>query len=512
MPQLSQNRSSLRSRGAWRAQLRPQAAVAAPAAAVGEYSQRIAVGASPHSASPPIDRRLLYLLCAWILALCFDYRVLPWLRLELGVSVTPDRVLLAALIFGFVVTKAWRTGEVKRPLAGKAVGRFAWLFAGVAVTSWVIVAPDTANTSFGNLTWIMNLAVFPALAFHIASRLHYTRAMLMRLFWFLAVVGVYLAFTAIAEHYEFLWPLVFPRYILDPSVGIHWGRSRGPFVDTISNGGMLIAAFLAFSFVAASLTGVKRAVAICLTLLIVPAVYFTETRGVWLGWAAATGTLALFGKELRRPALIVAGVLAITFVVGIGSKFSLSEATLFSRRQNTVDYRLDNYQIAWDAFKANPAFGLGYGQLYGEWRKYYDRNTSRVAQGLADGNHSTILGILAELGLAGALPYAAVIGFGALLCFGSQRLLKRTNRPFERQIAVMALGILQCFVLLGLTNDLKAMPTLNIVVLTFLGVVTSLVSVRPAIRNAAAGQPHQSSPIPARRARMRPSFATRHLR
>jgi O-antigen ligase len=514
MHPLSQNRSSSPSNGAWRARVRPRAATALPAAGgPADGSLRAAtIGTAADSASSPIDRRLLYLLCAWILALCFDYRVLPLLRLELGVSITPDRLVLAALIATFIATKAWRTGDVKRPLAGKAVGRFAWLFAGIAVTSWVIVAPDTRNTSYGNLTWIMNLMVFPALAFHIASRLQYTRAMLMRLFWFLAIIGAYLACTAIAEHYERLWPLVFPRYILDPSVGIHWGRSRGPFVDTISNGGMLIAAFLAFTFVATSLTGVKRLIALGFTLLIVPAVYFTETRGVWLGWAAATATLVVFGKELRRPALLVAGALLIAFVVGIGSKFSLNESTLFSRRQNTVDYRLNNYQIAWDAFKANPAFGVGYGNFYGVWRNYADQNTREGRQGLADGNHSTILGILAELGLAGALPYVALIGFGALLCLSGQRRLKRQNLPFERRIAVMALGMLQAFVLLGLTNDLKAMPTINIVALTFLGVVTSLLSVRPVTRDAAAARHPQSKAVPARHARIRPSFAARAVR
>jgi O-antigen ligase len=241
-------------------------------------------------------------------------------------------------------------------------------------------------------------------------------------------------------------------------------------------------------------------------------VYFTETRGVWLGWAAAAGTLVLFGKELRRPALLVVAALLVAFVVGIGSKFSLSESTLFSRRQNTVDYRLNNYQIAWDAFKANPVFGVGYGNFYGVWRNYADQNTREGRQGLADGNHSTILGILAELGLTGALPYVMLIGFGALLCLGGQRLLKRQNLPFERQIAVMALGILQAFVLLGLTNDLKAMPTINIVALTFLGVVTSLLSVRPATREAAAARHPQSKIVPAGDARIRPSFAARAVR
>ncbi len=43
-------------------------------------------------------------------------------------------------------------------------------------------------------------------------------------------VGLYLGATAF---FETIGPsaLVFPRYIMDPSVGIHWGRARGPFVE-----------------------------------------------------------------------------------------------------------------------------------------------------------------------------------------------------------------------------------------------------------------------------------------
>lgn len=507
----SSHTSSAPFKRTWRGVAPPRAvSPAATLPAIAPPSGGEVIGVWPEATSAKVDRVLLTLLCAWILSLCFDYRALGF-RLQLGIQISPDRVVLAALVCVFVLMKAGRSATVERPLAGRAVGRSMWLFAVVALTSWLIVAPDATNLTFGNLTWIMNLGVFPALAFSIASRLQFTRAMVLRVFWFLAIIGAYLSFTAIAEHYESLNALVFPRYILDRTVGTHWGRSRGPFVDTISNGGVLIAAFLAFSCLSTMLIGARRAAALFFTLLIVPAVYFTDTRGVWIAWAAAAGTLAVLGKGLRRPVVLVALALIVAFVLGIGSKFSWNEQTLFSRRQGTVDYRLDNFQIAWGAFKSNPIFGLGYGNFYGEWRDYADRSQMRLNQGLADGNHSTLLGILAELGLSGAVPFVAVIGFGGLLCLSSHRRLKRANLPFERQVAVVSLGILLSFTVLGLTNDLKAMPTVNIITLGFLGLLTSVMSARPQQPGHRAQVPARTPPAPAVHRPAQRSFSRRPI-
>ena len=51
----------------------------------------------------------------------------------------------------------------------------------------------------------------------------------------LAGFGVYLAITGLAE-ISGQWWLVFPKYIADPKVGIHFGRARGPMVQAACYG------------------------------------------------------------------------------------------------------------------------------------------------------------------------------------------------------------------------------------------------------------------------------------
>ena len=51
----------------------------------------------------------------------------------------------------------------------------------------------------------------------------------------LACFGLYLAATGLLEAAH-QWAFVFPRYIADPTVGLHYGRARGPMVQAVSYG------------------------------------------------------------------------------------------------------------------------------------------------------------------------------------------------------------------------------------------------------------------------------------
>jgi len=330
-------------------------------------------------------------------------------------------------------------------------------------------------------------------AFFVARRLRYDRVMLKRLVTFFAVLGVYLSVTAFAEHYH-LDALVYPKYILDYVVGTHQGRSRGPFVDTIANGGILVMAYMAWSWLAVSFSGAKRYAALAMALSIVPAVYFTETRSVWLSLSVVTGMMLFLRTGHRRTAAFVISVLAFAFVLGVGSKFSAFDETLFSRRQNTVDYRIDNYTFAWNAFKENPLFGLGYGHFQYQWSAYADLENSRHGIGLDDGNHSTFFGILADLGLSGAIPFLLLITFAALLCRAAYKRVSHPDATVERQFVVLSIGMLLVWITLGLTSDLKAVPVVNITAFWFLGVASSIETAWR--RSAVQQQPELARPIP----------------
>jgi O-antigen ligase len=165
--------------------------------------------------------------------------------------------------------------------------------------------------------------------------------------------------------------------------------------------------------------------------------------------------------------------------------------------------------MAWNAFKANPLFGLGYGNFTLQWKDYYDRGRSRLSVGLADGNHSTILGIMADLGLAGTVPFVVMVMTSALLCWSTYRLSATRLFTFESYAAVVALAGVLVFVVLGLTNDLKSQPVLNTTTFWWVGVASSLRTARLAARRASdVGRSSLRPPLPSdwrsRRARAEP--------
>jgi O-antigen ligase len=424
------------------------------------------------------DRSIVRMFYIWTLLLCFFYGALPYLRWNIGVgiNITPDKVVLVPLLTLFVISQSSRE-NVSQPSTRSAatLGFLLALFTIVSLISWWINGADVGNRSFGELTRVVNLSLYPALAYFLARRLKYSRPMLLELLAVLALFGTYLSVTAFAEHFS-VKALIFPAYISDPHIGVQVGRSRGPFVNTIGNGGMLLLSFAAMSCIATSLVGLKRLLAAVSTMLTIPAIYFTETRSVWLGLASLTATFLILRTSLRKVSATIISVLFVAFLLGIGSKFSMFDQTLFSRRQNTVDYRLDNYEFAWRAFKAHPLFGLGYGKFQSEWSNYADLRNSRLGIGLDDGNHSTLLGILADLGLVGAIPFIGMLASGGFVCVSAYRKLSGQPDSFERKVSVAAIGALEIFIVLGITSDLRTSPTVNITTFWFVGMIASVAS------------------------------------
>jgi O-antigen ligase len=429
--------------------------------------------------------------CAWVFLLCFFYPALPFLRLSAGLSVTPDRFAAIIMLLTFAAQGFGSKNAPPPTPLGVLLGRLLFGFAFINLISWWIADSDATKKSFNNLTQLCNIGFFPALSYFVARRLHYTRAMIRMVLGFFAIYGIYLGVTSLAEHYEVTF-LVFPKYILERGVGIHYGRSRGPFVDTIGFGGSLAFAYASVACLSSLHVGVKRAALMLLFGLLAVAIYFTDTRGVWLSMAVITATCLVLRTGMRRPAVMICSALVVAFLLGVGSKFSISERTLFTRRQNTVDNRLDNFGIAWNAFKANPVFGLGYGKFQVSWQQYYEKANSRLGVGMDDGNHSTFLGLLADTGIVGTLPLAAAVATGAFLCFGAYRSFKDEQFALEQQLAIVGLAAVETLAVLSLTNDLRSQPAVNIPTFWLVGMVASVHAALRASKTADGAGPQQA--------------------
>ena len=224
---------------------------------------------------------------------------------------------------------------------------------------------------------------------------------------------LYLGLLALAEGLH-LDALVWPRYILDPAVGIHFDRARGPYVEAVANGMMLVmsGAMGAFTFFTDPSRRWRR-VGFAATLLAGVGVLLTLTRAIWLGAALAVLLAGIFVPRLRRY-VVISGVLA---VVGLGAAFAALPSLAQQAGQRADDKlplydRLNTNAAAVRMFETHPVFGVGWQQASNRMVDYVrqaaDYPVTTASVGLEV--HDVFLARLAELGLIGGLLWLAILG------------------------------------------------------------------------------------------------------
>ena len=211
--------------------------------------------------------------------------------------------------------------------------------------------------------------VVPFVLYHLAGSVFDDAASLRRFETFTFVVLAYLCLIAIL----FLLgakELIFPRYILDESLGIHADRARGPFLQAVANGVTLnLLGLIALdSFRRGRLKGLPALVlAIALSL----AILATQTRGVWLSFAGCILILMLFSAHPR----VRRACLALVLMGGLGLLTALSfedtNNSFFIRleERSPVEFRVVMYQTGLEMFLEKPLTGWGLGDLQPELAK-----------------------------------------------------------------------------------------------------------------------------------------------
>ena len=124
-------------------------------------------------------------------------------------------------------------------------------------------------------------------------------------------LGAYLGLTTLFEMVH-LNALVFPRYILNPNYGIHFGRGRGPFVDAVANGFACFICAAACGVAVATWSGIRpRIFAGLIGFLCLVGTFLSLERSVWIGAAAAIVITVMTIRQLRRYALPLATAIVI---------------------------------------------------------------------------------------------------------------------------------------------------------------------------------------------------------
>ncbi len=374
-----------------------------------------------------------------LVATCFGS---PFLHFETGLLPgTLDRLLILGLIAAYCLQRALgRTDPKPLELSDKALlALLAWLTFSTFTHNWRNLAPGIVPPVWRLITGYF----FPAALYWIArqSRLFDRRVKLVHAS--LGLFGVYLAVTGLAEVSRQWW-LVFPRYIADPLVGLHYGRARGPMVQAVSYGFALgVTALAGLVWRSYSLRWHKLA-----WLAIVPielaALYYTYTRSIWIGTTVLTViVLAATLRGAWRPMLVATLITAALFMTisQLDSVTSLKREGNATEARESATMRACFAYVSWQMFLDRPLFGFGFGQFYQEKLAYLsDRTTPLELELIRDYiHHNTYLDLLTETGLVGLSLFLIVLSGWIRTAW---RLSREENPLWVRAHGVLMLGAL----------------------------------------------------------------------
>jgi putative inorganic carbon (hco3(-)) transporter len=303
-----------------------------------------------------------------------------------------DRVAFALLVAG-VVGRAMVLRQ--RPFV---VERATWPMIGLNG----LALASVMRQPFDHETWSLLASKFivPFMLFHLAG-LVFTEERKFRQFeGFALIVLGYLSFTAIA-FLSGAHALIFPRFILDESLGFHADRARGPLLQAVANGVSLN--MLGLLALHAYQRGSARGVKIAILLGSVPiAILATMTRAVWLSFAGTVIVLIFLSESrvLRRACMGLVLIAAAGLAVVLSShdlRVSLSDRL---EERGPLAYRAAVYAGGWDMFLGRPVTGWGFHQMPAELPRHVSGYEEKVLY-----PHNTYLEVLVEFGVVGLALY-----------------------------------------------------------------------------------------------------------
>lgn len=396
-------------------------------------------------------------------ALARDWRIEPAWILSLGLAATAfsgqwdrvgspvpvDRVLLFTG-FALVLLRAGTTPQLPpirlRPLHLLLLAVVCY---GLASAVWV----GSLDEQEPRFALIDRLGLIPFLAFVVGPSAFATahqRQILVRV---LVGLGIYLGATAVLERLE-VRALVWPGYILDPAVGIHYGRARGPFVQAEADGLAMVISGVAAAIALASwrsrATRLLAWIAIGLCSL---GILLTITRLVWIGAAGGVlVTMAVFPR--LRPMLVptaILGAAALAAALALAPGLQEDVADRFGA-QRPVWTRLGTNDAALRMISERPVLGWGWGSFRKESPDYFRTIESVRYSGVGEDVHNAFLSRFVELGLLGGGLWliAVMLALGGALV----RPLTGDAEIYRMGFCVVAVAILAAGLLSPLTTPL----------------------------------------------------------
>jgi O-antigen ligase len=407
-----------------------------------------------------------------LLTVCFGHE---FLHFDFGpLPLTLDRLWIAVLLTTFVVQRKLGRTDPK-PLARVDLLLLSFL-ALVTVSTFVAGATEESKMA-GSPLWRLVVAyVFPTVLYFVARQSALSESRIAMLHGFLAVFGVYLGLVGVAEMTG-QWSLVFPSYIADPKIGLHFGRARGPMVQSVSYGLYLGICAVAMLLWVQRLGSRGKLIGLLLVPLPLVAAALTLTRSVWLGTGLA---LLLFAaivlKNRARKFVLFSAVAAASLVVL--AKFD--NLTAFEREGTAADTRSSAESrasfayVSWRMFQDRPLFGFGFGQFPEAKLPYLDDRTTSLNLELIRplAHHNTYLSLLVELGLVGLVLFLVILGLWVRCAWS---LARGRHRPaWVRAHGVLVLCSLATYGVQMLFHDVSFTSVDNSIIFLLTGAAVGL--------------------------------------
>ena len=391
------------------------------------------------------------------------------------IPLTVDRILLVVLLVAYAVH--WRLGRTQRA-SPTGADYLAAAFAAVLVAStfthaWRTTLPEQVSPIYRLLAGYL----MPLVLYWIARQAPLSERNVKFVQAALAIFGVYLGATALLEITQQWWA-VFPHQIADPKVGIHFGRARGPMVQSVSLGLALAVCLLCALVWWPRLKRPGQLLLAASLPLYFAGLYFTYTRSVWIG--VALGLPIVLGLVLTAPwrRWVLGGMLAAGVVVfaatGLEHFLSFERESSASNARESAALRGNIAYVSWLMFLDRPLLGVGFGHYPEEKLPYLaDRSTELKLAPLRDWvHHLTLLSLLTETGAVGLGLFLAM-----LAAWGREawRIYRDAQVPdWARSQAVLTLGALVIYLCQTLFHELSYMPFDNLLVFFLAGVTMSL--------------------------------------
>lgn len=376
------------------------------------------------------------------------------------IPVTTDRVLLV----GLAVMALWQGCQGRLQIGGWT--RFDWLLAAAlayfTIRCVMTPPPPTGEGSIVKPWWKLIAAFWVPAAIYLTARVAPRSERSWRAaLGMLAGLGLFLALTGFAEIGRQWWA-VFPHYIADPTLGTHFGRARGPALNSASLGVFLTICFWAAWMLIPRASRLGQVALAGVLATIAAGVFLTYTRSTWIGLAGGLALIPIWQlpPRWRLPAVLGMVMCGAVGVAALGHSITdLNRKDSDDSAEHSVYQRASFVYVSMRMFRDAPIFGCGLGRFYDMKIPYLaDRSQQLELESLRKlDHHNTLLSVLVETGFVGFVLFAALL---ASWVRAAWRLAADAARPsWQRTQGLFALATTFTYLASALFHDLTLSPT-----------------------------------------------------